>query len=369
MAKKLTLEYVKQQIKDLHPNSKLLSTEYKGCDIKLDLICENNHYFKMNWHNISQRHWCSECYGNKKKTIKEIIYFLNKKHPNSKLLSKEYKGCNIKLDLICEKNHPFKMSLDCINRGQWCSECAGNKKKIIEEVAIFINEKHSKAKLLSTEYKNSRSNLDLLCESGHFFKKKWDNIKSGQWCPICSRKKKKTIEDIITFVNENHKDSILSSKEYKNSKTNLNLVCENGHCFKKSWNAIHKGLWCPICSKYKGEQLVRKILEDKFKKLFPNVKPIWLKNPKTNHLLQLDGFCEELKIAFEYQGIQHYEYPNHCHKNKKQFEAQIYRDKIKRNLCKENNVILIEIKEIKDLSYENVELIVNSVLKEKDIIK
>lgn len=33
----------------------------------------------------------------------------------------------------------------------------------------------------------------------------------------------------------------------------------------------------------------------------------WNINPKTGKKLELDGFSEDLKIAFEFQGKQHYE--------------------------------------------------------------
>ena len=367
--KKHTIEDVLKFIKINYPKAKLLSTEYIYYKTKLNLICESGHSFKLSYDHIKRGVWCSECSNCKKNTIEDVISFIKNNHPKAKLLSTEYKNNNTKLNLICEKGHDFNITYKHLKRGVWCPTCFGNKKKTIKDVIIFINKKHSKAKVISNIYVNSISKLDLICENGHNFKISYNNIKIGQWCSECSGKKKKTIKDVIILIKKNHPEAKLLSKEYKNNNTKLNLICENGHPFMMSYDCIRNGYWCPICAGSKGEELVRKVFEDKFKKLFPNIKPKWLKNPKTNCLLQLDGFCEELKLAFEYQGKQHYEYPNYYHKTKKQFEAQKYRDKIKKNLCKENNVILIEIKEIKDLSYENVELIVNSVLKEKDIIK
>ena len=305
----------------------------------------------------------------RKITIELIKKELHVNHPGSKLISTEYISYKSKLDLICKKGHIFKITCGDLRAGCWCSKCAGNKKKTIEDVLNFIKTNYPKAKLLSKEYINSKSKLDLICESGHNFNICYSCIKSGHWCAECSGNKKKTIKDVDIFISEKHPNSKLLSTEYKNAFGELDVICENKHSFKINWNHIYGGVWYPICAVKKGEELVRKILEDKFKSSFPNMKPKWLKNPKTNHLLQLDGFCEELSLAFEYQGIQHYKYPNHCHKNKKQFEAQIYRDNLKKQLCKENNIILIEIREIEYLTYENVELIVNSVLKEKDIIK
>lgn len=38
-------------------------------------------------------------------------------------------------------------------------------------------------------------------------------------------------------------------------------------------------------------------------------------NGQTGFLLELDGFCDTLKLAFEFGGIQHYEYPKHFTKH------------------------------------------------------
>ena len=46
------------------------------------------------------------------------------------------------------------------------------------------------------------------------------------------------------------------------------------------------------------------------------VRPSWLKNHETGFCLELHGYCKELKLAFEYDGIQHHVYPNPFHKSK-----------------------------------------------------
>ena len=60
--KKLTIEYVKDQIENkLHPGSKLISAEYKSNSTKLELICETGHPFEMRWTSINNGHWCPYC--------------------------------------------------------------------------------------------------------------------------------------------------------------------------------------------------------------------------------------------------------------------------------------------------------------------
>lgn len=91
-----------------------------------------------------------------------------------------------------------------------------------------------------------------------------------------------------------------------------------------------------------GEKTCRDFLEYVFKKKFEKVRPSFLLNPITNQPLELDCYNEELKLAVEYNGKQHYEYNKMMHQHSKHsFQNQQYRDLIKSNLCKENNITLI----------------------------
>lgn len=93
----------------------------------------------------------------------------------------------------------------------------------------------------------------------------------------------------------------------------------------------------------KGETLCRHVAEKIFQKPFTKIRPDFLKNNVTKHNLELDIFNEELKVAIEYNGQQHYKYIPFFHKNYEHFQNQLYRDEIKRMLCKNNGIHLIEV--------------------------
>lgn len=76
---------------------------------------------------------------------------------------------------------------------------------------------------------------------------------------------------------------------------------------------------------------------------FKKIRPKWLRNPKTNRPLELDGYCDELMIAIEYQGIQHYIWPNFTNCTKEEYIAQRERDQVKEEICIKNNICLIKI--------------------------
>lgn len=97
----------------------------------------------------------------------------------------------------------------------------------------------------------------------------------------------------------------------------------------------------------KGEAECRKVLEVIFKKPFPKARPSLLKNPVTSeesdNNLELDCYNSELKLAVEYNGIQHYKYSPYFHKSREAFHNQKYRDYMKKTICEKNGITLIEV--------------------------
>ena len=115
----------------------------------------------------------------------------------------------------------------------------------------------------------------------------------------------------------------------------------------------------------KGEIECRKVLEKIFNKPFNKARPDFLNNPVTggNFNLELDCYNEELQIALEYNGIQHFKYVPYFHKNNEAFLNQKYRDDMKRRICKEQNIILIEVPYTVKL--ENIERFIKDELRMK----
>lgn len=129
---------------------------------------------------------------------------------------------------------------------------------------------------------------------------------------------------------------ILLTKEFKTINTRLRIICLNGHLFTRNKQKIFIGSWCKKCKIFKNESICRYIFESLFECKFIKCRPTWLINSKTNRKLELDGYNEQLKIAFEYDGEYHY-------KKTKKLINQQYRDNIKNELCKQNNINLIRI--------------------------
>ena len=97
----------------------------------------------------------------------------------------------------------------------------------------------------------------------------------------------------------------------------------------------------PKCSK--GEAECRRVLEKIFNVPFPNIRPNFMKNTVTGENLELDMYNHDLKLACEYNGQQHYKFNKWMHKNSSNFQNQKYRDIMKRNLCQQYGINLIEV--------------------------
>jgi hypothetical protein len=107
-----------------------------------------------------------------------------------------------------------------------------------------------------------------------------------------------------------------------------------------------------------GEQTCRKFLRETIGVLFKDkngnpepfnkARPDFLRNPVTSGFngsfnLEIDCYSPKLKLGVEYNGAQHYKFIPHFHKNKEAFRNQQYRDELKRRMCNDNNVTLIEV--------------------------
>lgn len=102
--------------------------------------------------------------------------------------------------------------------------------------------------------------------------------------------------------------------------------------------------WERECLKRKlvhRENRCRLVFEKIFKGEFKRVRPRWLCNA-IGHRLELDGFNEELKLAFEYQGEYHYR-PIKWFNKSRSLEEIRKLDDLKKEICILKGVNLIEI--------------------------
>jgi hypothetical protein len=161
------------------------------------------------------------------------------------LLSEEYTDYRKKLEYSCPKGHQHNISWHEWNSlGNRCPYCSRKIKKTIEEIKeSFEKEEYI---LLTTEYKNSSTYLYYICPEGHKHSIRRYNWSSGIRCPYCAGQIKPEIDEIRTsFTNEGYE---LLSNIYHNSSTLLKYRCSKGHEHSISWLKWKQGRRCRECS-------------------------------------------------------------------------------------------------------------------------
>jgi hypothetical protein len=94
----------------------------------------------------------------------------------------------------------------------------------------------------------------------------------------------------------------------------------------------------------KGERKCKEFVEFITGKRFDKIRPDFLTNPVTGHALELDMYNEELRLAIEYNGAQHYRFNAMMHQNNRdRFQNQQYRDLLKKQMCQQHGIRLIEV--------------------------
>jgi hypothetical protein len=164
---------------------------------------------------------------------------------------------------------------------------------------------------------------------------------------------------------ENERDGVcLDKDEYKTSHADMRWKC---NVCKKVWLACYNNVyncksWCPNCASGRSEIYCRAILTELYPEYkFISCRPDFLLGEKGRNL-ELDMYCEELKLCLEYQGVQHAVFDKFMHGTEEKFKAQQDRDAFKAEKCKEHGIHLVCIphtvnyrnpKELKAYIYDN----------------
>lgn len=235
----------------------------------------------------------------------------------------------------CKNNHIWEANSRSIINGYWCRECSGYAKGSIEKMKELANKKGWT--LLSNEYINSQTRLLWECGNGHLFEMIPANVARGYNCKECNGDVN-TIDKINNIAISRGGKCI--SVKFLSNQDKLMFECDLGHEFSMSSNSVTRGQWCPVCATFRKEKMTRLYMENIFLKPFPKIKPNWLVNSNGNRM-EIDGFCNELNVGFEYHGIQHYKIVKKFIDNDAALDNRKKDDLIKEELCREHGVKLI----------------------------
>lgn len=327
---------------------------------KVCIICPEHGEFFIRPNDFLTGYSCPECGGTKKMTTKEFIEKAKIVHNNFFSYEKtNYKNSNEKVIVTCPIHGDFEVKANNHLNGYNCKQCqieginheitklkqknkstkTYNTKEFIEKAKEVHGNRYDFSK---TKYINARTKVCVTCKIHGDFMITPGHFLGGKGCNKCSKNYRYNNEEIIELFKTIHNDNYdYSNVNYKNTHTNVEIICHVHGPFEQSPANHLKGQGCPKCIQSKLENNLMQFLKDN-KISFEQQKTFdWL---KYNRNLYLDFYLPEYNIAIECQGIQHFEPISFGEKDKKivdkMFEDIQIRDNIKKDLCKKNGIVL-----------------------------
>lgn len=294
----------------------------------------------------------------------------NNKYDYSKVV---YTGAKDKVEIICPKHGSFWQTPDDhIRKGYGCPKCGNEnkgknnkgfkinkgqtitKKEFLERAKELYGDKYEYPEL--KEEFSYRRKIKIICSKhGEFFETPYSFLLNQKDCIRCKKEKNAHgIESFIQKGREVHGDKYDYSKvNYIDSITPVCIICpKHGEFWQKPNLHISSHCGCPKCHQSHGEEEISKYFKSK------NIvveEQKTMDNPYNKSGYMFADFYLKYKdqeYIIEFNGKQHYEYSPMFHINGiEDFYKQQTRDRYLRKLCKEKDIILIEI------SYKQIQII------------
>jgi hypothetical protein len=217
-------------------------------------------------------------------------------------------------------------------------------------------------------YNNAVSKVIIICPKHGEFLQQPNNHLFGQGCIKCmgdrvrnSRKsnKEEFIKKSILIHGNKYDYSLVN---YKTGKDKVIIICPKHGEFLQTPFAhccISMQQGCPFCKISKGEDEIEKFLIKNNINYLRQYKFKNLKNPKTNKSLPFDFYLYDINTIIEYNGEQHFKKIKYFEKRSGGFEELKFRDNIKKEFLKNNNINLIEINYNQ---FNKIENILNNII-------
>jgi hypothetical protein len=304
----------------------------------LEFTCSEGHKFTKTIRAVTIRGgWCDFCRLSLPSNKSELSKILIKSH--WKLLS-DYKPGQKKFKVQCEICSLEREGTFRTFEGKPCRHFARSAEnpslRIKQKVATLDGE------ILTRKITNLESKVKFECKLGHQFSlRARDVVTRNTWCPECNPHVV-TARKINNLIAERGGELLSKIPTNVTSLSKILIKCSSGHEFSNDWAHMSppRNGWCSICTKgNKSEEIARATFRQLFGGDFRKARPKWLRNSR-GYQMELDGYEEKLRLAFEYQGRQHFENVG-IFSGESQLKQRIRDDKTKLNLCKKNGVTLI----------------------------
>lgn len=255
-------------------------------------------------------------------------------------------------------DHIWKSQIKSRAKGIGCPICSGRKvarsnslATKFPEISSWFHKTKNGALTQSDITPYSNKLVWWQCPEGddHEWQATVANVVNGSTCPICMGRKITETNNLATMYPSlmdewNYdKNSIDPSSISPGSKEKVWWICKRNN--EHEWYATikdrtAKASGCPICS-IKLNVSETKMLEI-IKAILPNQEILYRYKPTWLQRMELDVFIPSENVGIEYQGIQHF-MPIDFFGGEETYIEQVKRDKLKKELCYNKGVTLVEV--------------------------
>lgn len=163
-----------------------LATKFLAMNSKVTWECATGHTWEAVPKTIKSGHWCPYCSNCRRESPMEDLHKLAAAN-GGRCLSKTYTTCVAPMEFVCKKGHEFTCTAASVwGQKSWCQVCSGNRiHRPLERLQKVAESKGGV--LLSTEYVNSKTKVELRCADGHTWRATpLAIVHHDTWCKQCA---------------------------------------------------------------------------------------------------------------------------------------------------------------------------------------
>lgn len=221
----------------------------------------------------------------------------------------DYKNSHTEIIILCKNHGKFKQKPYSHLNGKGCPTCGGTKSLKIDDFIIRANDIHNnKYDYSKSIYINIKSKIKIICPDHGIFEQVPYNHLRGKGCPICANNIKSNISDFILKANLIYDNKYnYSESEYVNARTKISIICPIHGKYMQRPNDHLNGHGCKQCAYENILKNTSSILETEFL----NHLNIDIKHRQISiNGYIVDGINKKDKIIYEFLGDYWHGNPN-----------------------------------------------------------
>jgi hypothetical protein len=347
-SRKHSYEFVRDAF--LKRNLELLDPEYINSQTPLHyhcLVCNCTGHLRLN--DLLNGIGCRACGIERRAAAQRLDFgkFKEEMHARGiEVLSQRYVNSQTKLDLRCRTcRYGWRATANDLRSRKGCPKCGARRAVQARTYTTdFVRKALAQRNItLLSPYLNSKKPILVRFEDcGHEVPRIWNTLQQAGECPKCARNAR-VIEEDYRRVAQSFAGEIV--RIGAGAQAPSLWKCSLGHTFSRSLSSIRfSGTFCSVCSGSYAEMFCRKAVDKLFGKPFKRVRIREMKSWR-GRPLELDIHSEELRLAVEHNGPHHYE-PQANWSGGQGLRLQRLHDRRRRKFCRDNGIILIEIREL-----------------------